>query len=230
MGSGIRGAANLGRPHTGGAGATSRQQGALPPPQASRAGQGLRVREAGRPWAGRFLPEQTEPPAAWGLPPPGAGPTECPQLRLQSGHQPPSVWGNRTQKRKWPQILLSAKGCKLPAGKGEPRRRSTDDPAPGVLPQGTLASRGKSAPVLYVRPWAVQSGSVTDARAQQERGRSQSDPSAPRWLPEPLLPAQPVAFSGKPQVSDPLCSALPREPTPRVQGLGGSLNSSSSGP
>lgn len=81
---------------------------------------GSKDRKAGRPWAGWFLQAHLKPAAAWGLPPPPASQScQEPDVALEvpsvlsstSGriiNLRHSVWGNKTHKRKWPQILLSA--------------------------------------------------------------------------------------------------------------------------
>lgn len=121
-------------------------------------------------------------------------------------------------------------GCKLPPGKGEPRRKSTtQNLAVDTTPGDPCTRAQRSHPTDKMPPLRVQTLTLkTNKTASDPKMTPQTTPStsldprrparlsAPHWL--SLTP--PLPCLGKTQVSDPLCSALPKEPTPSVQGLG----------
>lgn len=169
------------------------------------------------------------PPASSGVPElPGArrGPrgTERPQLYLRQDYQPPSLSLGKQD----PQEEVASNSAFSPLSENFPQARESRGENAPVIPHcaydpgGLPTQCGEVLPSYRRAPGVAQRGSGTDAEDQQESGWPQSESSAPRCCPDPLLPHTLLPSPGKTQVSDPLCSALPRDATPVSSSLGGS--------
>ena len=115
--------------------------------------------------------------------------TECPhhlQDRIIQLHH--SVCRNKIQKRKWPQILLSAPGVNFPQARESPGEKAQLRTLLWTLLQG-IHAQGHSAPILQIR--SPLEGSDTDPQDQQDSRRSLRGLLGPRPLPYRTQGSQP---------------------------------------